>query len=289
MNPACSTPLLPAVSTAVAAAGAAAGTAATMSRWASKQPTRARVSLSASLQGATRSMVRRGSIASWSTCGSVMVAVSPLHSASTAQQSKPRPNGQLSRLHGRPSSSRPSWRCPPRSVASSSGLHCGALVVRWPPHRAFLAVPSSIGGLLIGPSLAVPSSFSGLLIGPSWRCPPCSVASSSGLLGGALLVRWPPNRASSSSALLIGASLTAPPRHSSSLNMPPLGHVSPRAPPWSSPPLTTLATSHGPALALALPYPNLTAGVWGQGQVWTFSSSSSASIRARSALTLGYN
>ena len=144
VHPACSTPLLPAVSTAVAAAGAAADTAATTSTWALA---RARVSLSASLQGATRPMVRMGSIARWSTmsCGSVMGAASPLHSASTAQQIRPRPNRQY---HG---------------------------FIAGPPHRAFVAVPSSFGGLLVG---------------SSWRCPPRSVASSSGLRGSALLVRW---------------------------------------------------------------------------------------------------
>ena len=82
----------------------------------------------------------------------------------------------------------PSWRCPPRSVASSSGFLGSALLVGWPPHRAFLAVPSSFGGLLIG---------------PSWRCPLRSVASSSGLLGGALLDRWPSRRAFLGGALLV--------------------------------------------------------------------------------------
>jgi hypothetical protein len=60
------------------------------------------------------------------------------------------------------------------------------------------------------------------------------VASSSGLLGGALLVRWPPNRASSSSALLIGASRTAllgTPRHSTC----PLWGMSARVPPLVAP------------------------------------------------------
>ena len=51
-------------------------------------------------------------------------------------------------------------------------------------------ITASLQALLIGPSaMAVPSSFGGLVIEPSLRCPPRSVASSSGLLGGALLVR----------------------------------------------------------------------------------------------------
>ena len=107
----------PAVSTAAEAAGAAAGTAAAKTpRWALPRWC-ARVSLSASLHGVTHPMVRMGTRARWCTCGSVMGAASPLHSASTAQQIRPGPNGRYQGFMAGP---------PHR------GLLGGALLVRWP-------------------------------------------------------------------------------------------------------------------------------------------------------------